>query len=441
MTVLSNDRNSWHTKLERIGELSARDRCLKFNNLGHLITVDMLKEQYQRLDGKKAVGIDKVTKADYGKALEENLTGLIRKIRRGIYRPKPSRIIEIPKEDGSTRPLAIACVEDKLIQMAVSEILTTIYEPLFLPCSYGYRPGRSCHDALRSLHQLTYQHLNGALVEIDIRKYFDTIPHKVLMERLSDKISDKRFLKLINTLVTAPIIIGQREEENRIGCPQGSIVSPILANIYLHHVVDEWFEYIKRNHFHGKADLIRFADDMVFVFEFSWDAKRFFNVLPKRLAKAGLSIHLQKSNVIPSGHVAALRAHNQGGRLPTFQFLGFTCYWGKSRKGFWRLKLTSRKNRFAEKLKGMKQYLRENLTTNDTRGVIMTVIRVVKGWVNYHNVSNNQRRVDQFLRITRIHILKWLNRRGGRRRVTWVRLSRALNALGFPRKGSVISMF
>lgn len=441
MTVLSNDRISWHTKLERIGELSANDRCFKFNNLGHLITIDMLKEQYRRLDGNKAVGIDKVTKIDYGKMLDENLTGLIQKVRRGTYRPKPSRITEIPKEDGSTRPLAIACVEDKLIQMAVSEILTTIYEPVFLSCSYGYRPGKSCHDALRMLHRATYQHPNGAIVEIDIRKYFNTIPHKVLMERLSDKISDKRFLKLINTLITAPVLKGKQEEENRIGCPQGSIVSPILANVYLHHVVDEWFEYIKHHHLRGQAEMIRFADDMVFVFEYGRDAKRFFNVLPKRLAKAGLSIHLQKSDVLPSGHIAALRAHKQGRRLPTFQFLGFTCYWGKSRKGFWRLKLTSRKSRFAAKLKGMKQFLRDHLITNDTPGVIKMVIRAVKGWVNYHNVSNNQRRVEQFLRITKFHIFKWLNRRGGRRRVTWVKLSRALDALGFPKKGNVISMF
>lgn len=238
MTVHSIDRESWLTKLDRIGELSAENRYLVFNNLGHLITVDMLKEQYWQLDGNKAVGIDKVTKASYGEKLDENLKELIQKIRRGTYKPKPARITEIPKEDGSTRPLAISCVEDKLVQLCVSVILTEIYEPLFLPSSYGYRPGRNCHDALRALNQATYQNPNGAVVEIDIRKYFNTIPHKVLMKLLRAKISDKRFLRLIEVLIKAPIRQGKTDMINTCGCPQGSILSPVLANIYLHHVID-----------------------------------------------------------------------------------------------------------------------------------------------------------------------------------------------------------
>ncbi len=156
MTVHSNDRKSWLTKLERIGELSAQNRGMVFNNIGHLVDADMLKEQYQRLDGKKAVGIDKVTKADYGEQLDRSINELIKQIRRGTYKPKPARITEIPKEDGSTRPLAISCVEDKLVQLAVSALLTKIYEPLFLPCSFGFRPGQSCHDALRAVMSSTY---------------------------------------------------------------------------------------------------------------------------------------------------------------------------------------------------------------------------------------------------------------------------------------------
>ena len=441
MTVHSHDRTSWLTKLDRIGELSANNKALVFNNIGHLINVDMLKEQYQRLDGSKAIGIDNVTKATYGKNLDENVNVLIKKIRCGTYKPRPARITEIPKEDGSTRPLAISCLEDKLVQMSVSTILTTIYEPLFLTCSYGYRPGMSCHEALRALNRASYQYPNGAIVEIDIRQYFNTIPHPVLMKLLQEKISDKRFLRLVEILITAPIRQGKHDIINACGCPQGSIVSPILANIYLHHVMDEWFEQIKPSHIHGQAELVRFADDMVFVFERLSEAKRFYEVLPKRLAKFGLEMHANKSQVIPAGRIAAQRACRRGERLPTFNFLGFTCYWGKAVKSFWRLKLTSRRDRFAAKLKGMRQYLRENLNTKDTKGVIKTVIQVIKGWVNYHGVSDNQRRVEQFLERSKRIILQWLNRRGGKHRVTWDRLLRALTVMGFPTQWKTVSMF
>lgn len=412
MTVHSNDRPSWLTKLERIGEISAGNKGMVFNNIGHLINADMLKEQFQRLDGTKAIGIDKVTKVGYGEALNENIKCLIKRLRRGTYKPKPARITEIPKEDGSTRPLAISCLEDKLVQLSVSTILSKIYEPQFLSCSYGYRPGKSCHEALKALNQATYQNPYGAIVEIDIRKYFNTIPHEVLMKLLRKKISDGRFLRLIEVLITAPIMDGKQEAKNTCGCPQGSILSPILANIYLHHVIDEWFESIKQTHIRGQAELIRFADDMVFVFQRQGEAHRFYNVLPKRLAKGGLEMHAEKSQIIPAGRIAATKAYQQGKRLPTFNFLGFTCYWGKARTGFWRLKYTSRKDRFAAKLKGMKRYLGENLNTKDTLGVIKSVIRVVRGWVTYHGVSDNQRRVGQFLERSKRILLWWLNRRG-----------------------------
>ncbi len=182
MTIHSYDGQSGQTKLDRISELSVSNKDMVFNNIGHLINLSLLNELYHQLDGTKAVGVDGVTKADYGKNLEENLNALLKRIRRGTYRPQPARIVEIPKEDGSSRPLAISCLEDKIAQSAVNIILTKIYEPLFLPCSYGFRPDRNCHDALRSLHKSTYQFWNGAVAEIDLRKCFNTIPHNQLLE-------------------------------------------------------------------------------------------------------------------------------------------------------------------------------------------------------------------------------------------------------------------
>jgi RNA-directed DNA polymerase len=441
MAVHSKDGTTWLTKLNRIGELSAKDKGMVFNNIGYLITADMLKEQYNKLDGKKAIGIDKMTKLEYGEKLDENIINLIKRIRRGTYQPKPARITEIPKEDGSTRPLAISCFEDKLIQSAVSAILSKIYEPLFLPSSYGFRPNQNCHTALKALNHSTMKNWNGALIEIDIRKYFNSIPHSTLMEILEKKISDKRFLRLIEVLITAPILEKGDVCKNTRGCPQGSIVSPIMANIYLHHVIDEWFESIKHTHIHGRAEQIRYADDMVFTFEWLKEAKRFYEALPKRLMKYGLELHMDKSQIISAGHIAALRAHQEDKRLPSFNFLGFTCYWGKSRSGIWRLKYTSRKDRFAAKLKGLREFLRENLNAEQPKEILKTVNRVITGWINYHHISDNNIRVESFLQCSKRIIFKWFNRKGRKHPITWERFNKILEAINFPRKGKIVSMF
>lgn len=442
MTVHSNDRASWLIKLERIGELSALNKTLVFNNIGHLINTDMLEEQYWQLNGKKAVGIDKVTKAAYGESLEENIKSLLQKIRRNTYKPKPARITMIPKEDGSTRPLAISCLEDKLVQLSVSTILSKIYEPLFLPCSYGFRSGQSCHDALKALSKSAFHNMRGAIVEIDIRKYFNTIPHEELMKILRNKISDQRFLRLIEVLIKTPSIVGKEITANTCGCPQGSIISPVLANIYLHHVIDEWFHAIKQSHLRRRAELIRYADDMVFTFEDVVEAKRFYKVLPKRLAKFGLQMHMDKSQVIPAGLGHAQQASKQGRHLPTFNFLGFTCYWGKSRNGkFWRLKYMSRRDRLTAKLKGLREFLWKNLSTRSTRETLETVIRVVRGWINYHNISDNSHKIEAFRKHVMRTIFKWLNRKGRKRPMSWKQLNLLLDVIGFPKASKVISMF
>ena len=268
----------------------------------------------------------------------------------------------------------------------------------------------------------------------------NTIPHDELMRLLQEKISDKRFLRLINVLITAEIREGSKDKANIQGCPQGSILSPILSNIYLHRVIDEWFESIKHSHLQGKAELIRFADDMVFAFEKQSDAQRFYKALPKRLAKAGLAMHTSKSQLIPAGRKLALYAYQKGKRLPSFNFLGFTCYWGKARKGFWRLKYTSRKDRFTAKLKGMRQYLRRNLRAS-TLDTCCTIIRVIKGWINYHAVSDNCRRISQFIFQTARIMFWWFNRRGGKRCKSWTKVRQILKAMGFPQKWKVVSMF
>jgi len=440
MTVHREDGEHRMTKLERIGKLAAEKKDTVFNNLGHIVDLDLLSKSYRQLDGKKAVGIDGVTKVVYGGNLEENLLNLLRQIRTGAYKPKPSRIVEISKEDGSKRPLAIACFEDKIVQCAVATILTKIYEPLFLPCSYGYREGIEGHEALRALMKHSNQNSNGAVIEIDLRKYFNSIPHEALKEVLQEKISDKRFLKLVGMLIRAPIMEGKKAELNKRGCPQGSIISPILSNIYLHHVIDSWFYGIRETHIKGRAELVRFADDMVFVFQHKEEAERFYRVLPKRLEKFGLTLHEEKSSQIPSGGKAAKEAHERGERLPTYKFLGFVCYWGQSRSGTWRLKYKSRSDRLTAKLNGLKKHLKDNLN-EETHAILKRVKMVVLGWVNYHAISDNQRQVNVFIQNSRRIIIRWINRKGGKRRMSWAKLDRMLKQIGYPRSFKTTSMF
>lgn len=440
MTVQPADGQQKTTKLERIGKRARHSQSTVFNNVGYVIDVDMLRECYQELDGKKAIGIDGISKASYGEKLEERLQDLLARIRKNAYSPQASRLVEIPKEDGSKRPLAISCFEDKIVQLAVSKLLTAIYEPTFLPCSYGYREGRNCHEALRTLMKYSNQNPNGATLEIDLKKYFNSIPHENLMTILREKISDRRFLKLVEKLIRSPILEGGKAKLNEIGCPQGSICSPIISNIYLHYVVDSWFAKISTTHMAGRADMVRLADDMVFIFQFRKDADRFNEVLPKRLEKYGLNLHQEKSSLIDTGSRVADEASKRGERLPTYKFLGFVCYWGQSRNGQWRLKYKSRSDRMTGKLKGLRRYLKDH-RHQETHLTLRYVKRVVSGWINYHAISDNHRQVSTFILQSKRALFKWVNRKGGNRTMSWERFGNLLQRVDYPQNFRITSMF
>jgi RNA-directed DNA polymerase len=402
--------------------------------------MNLLRECYRLQDGNKAIGIDDVTKKMYGENLDANLVDLYARLQRTAYKPKASRVVEIPKEDGSSRPLAINCFEDKIVQLACSKILTEIYEPLFLPCSFGYREGKNVHDALRALMKHSNSYPKGVTVEIDLAQYFSSIPHKNLLGILGEKIADKKFLKLVEKLIRAPNRVNGKAELNKIGTPTGSIISPILSNIYLHHVVDSWFAEIGRNHLRGKADMIRLADDMVFVFQRPEDAERFYKVLPKRLEKFGLRLQVEKSSVIKSGSIHAREAEKAGERLKTYKFAGFTCYWGKSRSGKWRLKFKSRADRLAKKLASMRKHLKLRLHEK-THVVINDVKRVIVGWGNYHAISDNRKQVSMFIYWTERILFAFVNRKGGKRKMNWSSFGNLLKRLNFPTYFKITSMF
>lgn len=423
------------TKLDRVERRSRQDKSTVFNNLGHLIDLELLRKCYNSLDGNKAVGIDGISKEVYGKNLKDNLQELLLKIRRGNYHPKPSRIVEIPKVNGGSRPLAISCLEDKVVQEAVKRILERIYEPLFLDSSYGFRPGRDCHMALAALGKYLGSWGCGAVLEIDLQKYFNTIPHKPLEKMLRAKINDERFLRLILKLLKSPILNAEgKAERNEIGSPQGSILSPVISNVYLHHVLDTWFDWINTKQFGGSARIVRYADDAVFTFRSTVEAERFKRQLVRRLNEYGIKVHEGKTAVLPSGKREAIRRDKLGLRMPSFTFLGFLHVWGisvnqKTGERFWRVKRRTCPKRFRKKLAEIKAYIRKHRHKKD---LLIRMKRVTQGYLNYFAITDNEKRIYEFVNEVQRLLFKWLNRRSQKQSFDWQRFQLALKRVAFP---------
>jgi len=447
MSTRSTGGFAWEIKLRRVRELAMQDKATVFNNLGHIIDAEMLYYCYYQLDGKKAVGIDGVTKIGYFAEVTKNIEELLTRIRRGTYEPKPARMTEIPKEDGSKRPLAIACFEDKIVQSALNLILQAIFEPTFLPCSFGFRPGTGCHEALIDLFKHMSDTPKGAIVEIDIRKYFNRVPHAPLKGFLDARISDKRFMGLIDKMLTAPIQnLDGSIAPSHLGVPQGSILSPLLANIYLHHVIDLWVKDLK-GYFKGSINVVRFADDMVFVMSEPHEASALYRTLPKRLGKFGLEMATEKSSIVPCGTWTIRDMREKRSPMPTFKFLGFEVHWAllckldkRGRKQY-RPMVRPRKDRMNSRLKDVKVFLRKNLNAKNHMKILKQVRAVVRGWINYFAVSDCAPHLWNFSKKARRLIHHWFNRRGKKGCMSWPKLQKVLDSIEFEKYSPIKSLF
>lgn len=412
----------------------------RYTSLMHHFTVANLRACFESLDGKKATGVDGVTKTMYGQNLEANLQELHRKLHQMSYRPKPVRRVEIPKEDGSMRPLGISCLEDKIVQEMARRILETIYEPLFIETSYGFRPKRSCHDTLRQVnHEVMSERVNW-IADLDLAQFFDTMPHSEILAVLSERIADQKFLRLIARMLKAGVQTPGGIVQDELGSPQGSIVSPVIANAFLDHVLDQWFVQTVRQYCRGYCSVIRYADDALAVFELETDAHRFMRALPKRLGRFGLRLNPHKTQVVAFGKIQVWRELGTGRRLATFDFLGFTHYWGRSRNGKVRLKRKTSKKRLRRALGAINQWLKENRNRLKLPDLWRTIALKMRGHFNYFNVTDNRCALSQFQEGVRKLLFKWLNRRSQRNSFTWESFRRYSRRYPLPRPGHLVSL-
>lgn len=412
--------------LDRVRQAARKDKDARFTALLHHVDLDRLRAAYGALNPKAASGVDGVTWKTYGQDLEGNLRDLLQRVHSGAYRASPSRRAYIPKADGRQRPLGIATLEDKILQRAVVEVLNAVYEVDFLGFSYGFRPGRSPHDALDALAAGIYRRKVNWVLDADIRDFFSTLDRVWLRKFVEHRIADPRILRLIHKWLNAGILEDGNRSETVEGAPQGASVSPLLANVYLHYVLDLWVQQWRRRSARGDVVIVRYCDDFIIGFERLGDAKRFLSDLRQRLAKFNLELHPDKTRLIEFGRFAATsRATRRLGKPETFDFLGFTHICGKGRSGsFWLRRITIAK-RLRAKLKQVKdQLMRRRHLPIPQQG--RWLASVVRGHLAYYAVPGNARAINAVrMQIGRLW-LRALRRRSQRHRLNWQRMNRLI---------------
>jgi RNA-directed DNA polymerase len=410
------------TKQQRIAELARIHPNVGFSSLAHHIDLRWLYEAFQRTRKDGAVGVDGQTAEEYAEDLGKNLRSLLERAKSGAYRAPAVRRVHIPKGKGSeTRPIGIPTFEDKVLQRAAMMVLEPLYEQEFLDCSYGFRPGRSAHVALEVIWKRVMDMRGAWIIDLDIKKFFDTMDHGHIRAILKRRVCDGVLLRLIGKWLNAGVLESGETSYPERGTPQGGVISPILSNIYLHEVLDKWFEAEVKPRMRGEAFLVRFADDAILAFSVKEDAERVMAVLPKRFGKYGLSVHPDKTRLIwfgkPDQHVKGMQKPPQWEK---FDFLGFTHYWTRSRKGKWVVARKTEKGRFGRALKQISEWCRVNhhLPIVDQHCILC---QKLMGHYAYYGISGNYRRLQSFLIEVEKIWRKWLGRRHRGNGIPWER--------------------
>lgn len=429
--TLSSGNSS--TKLARIAELARSHPERVFSSLHHVIDAALLREAYRLTRKDGAPGVDAQSAEDYGRDLENNLASLLIRFRKGTYYAPPVKRVHIPKGDGRMRPIGVPTFEDKVLQRAVAMVLGAIYEQDFHPGSYGFRPERGAHDALQAVWEATMRIGGGWVLEVDIRAFFDTLQHCALRGFLDKRVSDGVIRRAIDKWLKAGVLEAGVVTHPEEGSPQGGVVSPILANVYLHEVLDVWFEREVKPRLHGGATLVRYADDFVIVFEWEGDARRVMEVLPKRFGKYGLTLHPEKTRLLKFLRPRPNRSKDDDDDGPgSFDFLGLTHHWRRSRKGTMVVRQTTMRTRFTRGLARIREWCRKQRHLPIAQQHKLLTMKL-RGHYNYYGLTGNQEALLRFREEVRRVWQKWLARRSQRANKRWDHFQRILCRYPLPR--------
>lgn len=417
-----------YTKQERIALNAQRMPEASFTALAHHIDVNWLYEAFRQTRKDGAIGVDEVSSEEYAENLGTNLTELLNKMKSGKYRAPAVKRVHIPKGRGKeTRALGIPSFEDKILQRAVKMVLEPVFEQDFLNCSYGFRPERSQHMALEELRSQLIRLRGGWLIDVDIKSYFDTIDHKLLREIFMKRVCDGVIIRLIGKWLKAGILDKGQLFYNKEGTPQGGVISPLLSNIFLHEVIDVWFEDIAKPRLKGKAFMIRFADDIIMGFEHKEDALKVYEVLPKRLEKFKLTLHPEKTRLVQFRKPG----NDEHDKPETFDFLGFTHYWGKSRKGYFVIKRKTAKDRFARALREINVWTKKH-RHKDIAWQHKSLCKKLHGHYNYYGITGNYEMIGKFCHLVKALWRKWLSRRSNKSFINWEKFKLLLERYPLP---------
>lgn len=406
------------TKLERISQLSKENPDMVFTSIGHLINRELLRDCHEKMDGKKAIGIDGITKEEYGRNLEENLENLEGRLRKKSYKPQPARIVEIPKDNGKMRPISIYCYEDKLVQEALRRVLEAVFEPQFYDEMMGFRPNRGCHKAIRKLNVMLERRPTNYVLDADIRSYFQTIDHEWAVKFVETRIKDPNIIRLVRRMLKAGIMKDFQYEETEEGSGQGSVCSPIISNVYMHYVLVKWFKESIEPRLRGYGGLVVYADDFVACFQYKEEAERFNELLKKRMKRVGMSLEENKTRLIEFGRYAEERCRKEGKKPETFTYLGFTHYCSKSRNGKFRVKRKTSRKKFAKKCKEIHRQIK-SMRTKRVKEIVKKLNEILAGYYHYYGITDNIEKLSEFRYRMMKSLYYWLNRRSQKKSYNW----------------------
>jgi group II intron reverse transcriptase/maturase len=422
--------------LERLSSISfcaRRKNTFEFTSLAHHLNVGFLKDCYYHLDRNKAVGIDKVSWQEYGKGLDNKLATLVAKLKGKTYEPLPSRRVYIPKGNNAFRPLGISAIENKIVESGIARIIGSIYEVDFYGFSYGFRPKKNAHQALRVIGDCINNRPVNHIVEADIKGFFDNVEHDLLMNFLRIRIKDSSLLFLIEKFLTAGYIDDSHLVKTEKGTPQGSILSPMLANIFLHYVLDKWFNDTVINHVRGYAEIVRYADDFICLVEDRHDANRILKALKRRFTKYGLELHPDKTSVFSFGRYEKSTADKEERKANTFDFLGITHYCDKTRRGYFKVGRKTSAKKFRAKVKDLNLWLKSIRNQVLTKDWWKTLGLKLQGHYEYYGVSENFVHIRKFYKLAIRLAKKWMNRRSQKKAMNWEKMNNYLSLYPLPK--------